>query len=164
MEYISSDTNIWIDFAIIEKLELPFKLPYIYLMDNDAIEDELLNPSEIGRRLIDLGLRKTELTEEEFFLAEELINKYAKPSLYDCIALAIAKVRGIILLTGDGALRKAAQTEGVNVMGTIGILDELSEGGYIEQEEFQYCIKELLNLNGSKVRLPEGELRKRLKK
>jgi len=162
MEYISSDTNIWLDFMTIERLELPFKLPYIYLMDSDAVEDELLNPPGIGRKLIKMGLQKTELTEEEFFLAEELTGRYTKPSLYDCIALAIAKVRGITLLTGDGPLRKAAKAEGVPVMGTIGILDKLLEGQYIEPNEFQDCVKRLLENNGGRVRLPEIELRKRL--
>ena len=36
MEYISSDTNVWLDFVEIEKLNLPFQLPYIYIM-NDVI-------------------------------------------------------------------------------------------------------------------------------
>lgn len=162
MEYISSDTNIWLDFAVIDRLDLPFRLPYIYLMDKDAIEDELLNPPDIGKRLVEMGLRKTELTEDEFMLAEELTAKYAKPSLYDCIALAIAKARGITLLTGDGPLRKAAKAEGVLVMGTIGILDQLSDGQYIDTKEFKYCIEELLKNNGKKVRLPEGELQRRL--
>lgn len=164
MEYISSDTNIWLDFAVIDRLALPFRLSYIYLMDTDAVEDELLNPPGIASELVEMGLQKTELTEEEFILAEEFTGKYTKPSLYDCIALAIAKVRGITLLTGDGPLRKAAKAEGVHVMGTIGILDQLSERQYIDSEEFQYCIKELLKQNGRKVRLPEMELRKRLKK
>ncbi len=162
MEYISSDTNVWLDFMAIDRLWLPFMLPYVYLMDNDAIEDELLNPPEIGKKLVKMGLQKTELTEAEFFLAEELTGKYAKPSLYDCIALAIAKMRSFILLTGDGPLRKAAKLEGVQVMGTIGILDQLSEGQYICLDEFQYCIEELLKYNGGKVRLPENELKKRL--
>ena len=43
MEYISSDTNVWLDFVEIEKLNLPFQLPYIYIMNNETIEDELLN-------------------------------------------------------------------------------------------------------------------------
>lgn len=164
MEYISSDTNIWLDFAVIDRLDLPFRLPYVYLMDSDAIEDELLNPPDIGDRLVKKGLQKTELTEEEFLLAEALTSKYTKPSLYDCIALAIAKVRGITLLTGDGPLRKAAREEGVQVIGTIGILDRLSEGRYIDSKEFEYCINELLKHNGEKIRLPEIELRKRLEK
>lgn len=141
MEYISSDTNIWLDFAVIDRLDLPFRLPYIYLMDNDAIDDELLNPPDISDRLVEMGLQRT-----------------------DCIALAIAKVRGITLLTGDGPLRKAAKAEGVQVMGTIGVLDQLSEGRYIDLAEFMYCIDELLKHNGKKVRLPEKELRKRLEK
>lgn len=108
MEYISSDTNVWLDFVEIEKLNLPFQLPYIYIMNDETIEDELLNPPGISDKLLQLGLQKTELTEEEFYLAGTLASRYAKPSIYDCIALAIAKIRGLTLLTGDGPLRKAA--------------------------------------------------------
>lgn len=162
MEYISSDTNVWLDFATINKLEIPFKLPYTYIMNDDAIEDELLSPKELRENLVGLGLQAVELTEEEFYLAEEYNQKYVKPSLYDCIALAIAKVREIILLTGDGPLRKAAEKEKVTVIGTIGVLDRLLDGEYIEKEEYIYCINALLENNGKKVRLPERELLKRL--
>lgn len=162
MEYISSDTNIWLDFVTIDRLDFPFRLPYIYLMESDAIEDELLNPPNLGKNLIHMGLQKTELTEEEFFLAEEFVQKYTKPSLYDCIALSIAKVRGITLLTGDKALRKAAAIEGVHVIGTIGILDQLLAEQYIDKSDYLYCITTLLKYNGGKVRLPKSELQKRL--
>lgn len=162
MEYISSDTNVWLDFATINKLDIPFKLPYTYIMNEDAIEDELLSPKELRENLIDLGLQAVELSEEEFYLAEEYIGKYQKPSLYDCVALAIAKVRNITLMTGDGPLRKAAEQEDVPVIGTIGILDRLYEGGYIEKKEYLDCLIELLKNNGEKVRLPEKELLKRV--
>lgn len=119
MDYISSDTNVWLDFVTINRLEIPFKLPYTYLMNNDAIEDELLSPKELRENLVKFGLQAVELSEEEFYLAEEYSRKYAKPSLYDCVALAIAKVRGITLMTGDGPLRKAADQENVQVIGTI---------------------------------------------
>ena len=115
MEYISSDTNVWLDFVAIEKLSLPFQLPYIYLMNDETVEDELLSPPGLSDELLQLGLQKTELTEEEFYLAEALTAKYTKPSVYDCIALAIAKVRGLTLLTGDGPLRKAAAHGGQRV-------------------------------------------------
>ena len=154
MEYISSDTNVWLDFVTINRLELPFKLPYIYLMNDEAVDDELLNPPSLGEDLIDRGLRKTQLAYEEFILAGQLTNKYIKLSLYDCVALAIAKVRKITLLTGDGALRKAAKAEKVEVIGTIGILDQLLENQCINAEEFSYCIHELLKNNGGKFRLP----------
>lgn len=108
MEFISSDTNVWIDFCTIDKFYLPFKLPYTYIMNNDAIEDELLNPKDLKEQLIQLGLKKVELDIDELFLAEEYERKYKKLSIYDRIALAIAKNRHILLLTGDLNLRKAA--------------------------------------------------------
>ncbi len=98
MEYISSDTE-------------------------DAIDDEMLSPKERKDNLISLGLQAVELSEEELYLAEKYNAQYTKPSVYDCVALAIAKVRDTTLMTGDGALRKAVKQENVPVIGTIGILD-----------------------------------------
>ena len=164
MEYISSDTNVWLDFVTIDRLEYPFLLPYTYLMNDDAVQDELLAPPGLGEKLKRLGLQETELLEEEFFLAEEYMSRFKKPSVYDCIALAIAKNRKIVLLTGDGPLRKAAQAEGVQVMGTIGVLDQLYERKLIENREYTRCLEELLHYNGGKVRLPEKELKARLDK
>ena len=68
------------------------------------------------------------------------------------------------LLTGDGPLRKAAAAEGVNVMGTIGILDQLHDGKYIENKEYTECIQRLIDKNGGKVRLPKHELEIRLQR
>lgn len=164
MEYISSDTNVWLDFVTIDRLDYPFRLPYTYLMNDDAVQDELLSPPGLGENLKSLGLQETELTEDEFFLAEEYMSRFAKPSMFDCIALAIAKKRGIVLLTGDGPLRKAAQAEGVQVMGTIGVLDQLYEGELIGKQEYAHCLEELLHHNGGKVRLPEKELKSRIEK
>lgn len=162
MEYVSSDTNVWIDFDTIKRLKLPFKLPYVYLMDSDAVNDELLNPPGLGKKLVRFGLKETQLSEEEFFLTEDFMEKYVKLSRYDCIALAIAKVKKIMLLTGDASLRRTAELENVKVIGTIGILDQLKEGCYIDSNEYAYCIGTLLKYNGGRIRLPEKELKKRL--
>lgn len=162
MEYISSDTNVWIDFVMIDRLELPFRLSYVYLMNRDAVEDELLAPPGLGQELVGLGLQKVELTEEEFYLAEKYISCYKKISQYDAVALAIAKIRGIRLLTGDRNLRKAAVEEDVKIIGTLGILDRLYQEHLIESNEYLHCLKELLRYNGGKVRLPEAELRQRI--
>lgn len=48
MEYISSDTNVWVDFATIDRLEYPFWLSYTYLMNNDAVEKEAIKPKGLG--------------------------------------------------------------------------------------------------------------------
>lgn len=164
MKFISSDTNVWVDFATIGQLELPFKLPYVYLMDEEAISDELLQPKGLCESLKKLGLQAVELTEDEFFLAEELTEKYHKLSKYDCIALAIAKCRKIILMTGDGALRKAAISEGTEVMGSIKVLDLLYEKGLIECYEYLTCLEGFKHHNGGKIRLPLSELQMRIDK
>jgi len=162
MEYVSSDTNVWLDFATINRLEMPFKLPYTYIMNEDAIESELLYPEGLREHLVKLGLQAVELSEEEFYLAGEYNMKYHRLTIHDSVAMAIAKVRGIILLTGDGPLRRAAEQERVSVIGTIGILDRLYDGEYIKKEEYVDCLKALLKNNGQKVRLPMMELQKRL--
>lgn len=158
MEYISSDTNVWIDFMVIDELELPFKLPYTYLMNVDAIGNELIEPAGLGERLVNAGLVPTEMTDEEFLLAQEYSNKYRQPSIYDCVALAIAKNRGLILLTGDGPLRKAAEKEQVKIMGTIGVLKQLHEESYISKEKYKECLMTLQHENGGKIRLPKALL------
>ena len=80
----------------------------------------------------------------------------------DTVALAIAQARGIVLMTGDGRLRRAAREEGVEVLGTIGVLDRLLAEGLVDQDEYRACISSLMIANGGVVRLPEDELRKRL--
>ena len=99
MEFISSDTNIWIDFSIINKLDLPFKLPYIYLMDKDAIEDELLFPTTLKPDLLSLGLQQIEITLNELLLAEQYGTKYKKLSIYDRIAMNFDFFSNISVLT-----------------------------------------------------------------
>lgn len=162
MEFISSDTNVWIDFSVIQRTEIPFRLPYTYIMNTDAIEDELLSPIGLRDELIHYGLVGVELELEEFELAESFGIKYIKLSIYDRIALAIAKQRKITLLTGDGALRKAAISEGVTVIGTIGILDQLYAGGFIDDSEYKLCLIEFQNHNGKDVRLPKAEIAARI--
>ena len=161
-EFISSDTNVWIDFLTISKLTLPFLLPYTYIMYEESIASELLTPSNFKDDLSAAGLQAVDITVEEYESAEMWENEYPRLSVQDRIALAIAKHRNIVLLTGDRALREAAQLEKVPIMGTIGILDKLYEGNYITAEVFSECIGLLLEHNGKDVRLPRKELEKRL--
>lgn len=135
---ISSDTNIWLDFEAIGELEVPFLLPYTYLMARKAITNEILRPEDLASRLKGYGLKGVTLDEAE----ELLVEAYSSDSLpkcfrrltnYDRMALAIAKNRGIMLLTGDNYLRQAAEAEHVPYMGTIGLLDKLNEAGFKEQ-------------------------------
>jgi predicted nucleic acid-binding protein len=162
MTYISSDTNVWVDFTIIDSLELPFKLPYNFIMSEEAIKNELLSPPELVNQLISLGLVAVEISIDEFLLADEYGDRYKKLSAYDRIALAIAKFNNISLLTGDAALRKAAKQESVDVIGTLWIIDQLLNQSLITVEEYEMCLKKLLANNGKRIRLPEAEIKSRL--
>ena len=164
MEQLSSDTNVWLDFWHIKKTLLPFKLEYVYLMSCDAVQDELLNPPSLKEKLLHSGLQQTQLTTQEFYLSETFAAKYIRLSRFDSMALAIAYERKIVLLTGDKALRKAAQAEGVRVIGTIAILDQLLSEERIDVTEYICCINKLKELNGTVVRLPQKELDERLHK
>lgn len=164
MQTISSDTNVWIDFRTISRLQLPFLLPYTYIMYEESINCELLYPPGFLEELIKSGLESVDITMEEFILADKWGSTYPQLSIQDRIALAIAKERKIILLTGDMSLRKAALKENVPIMGTLGILDLLSDGKYITTEEYKYCLTELLKRNGGEIRLPSSEIKKRLER
>lgn len=162
MEYISSDTNIWIDFHTINRLNMPFLLPITYIMSADAINDELCYPSTLKHDLLNLGLKGVEIDGVEFMLAREYGSKYCKLSIYDRIALAIAKNRGLVLLTGDGILRKAADYENVKVMGTLGLIDKLYKEDKITDFQYDECITLLQQYNGKKIRLPKDQISLRL--
>ena len=162
MEYISSDTNVWIDFYKISRTQLPFRMNCTYIMFHEAMEKELLYPGDLKSQLIECGLLGVEITTEEFFYADELARKYRRLSVYDRIALAIAKKRGITLLSGDNALRKAAVSEKVKVIGTIGLLDRLLNEDCIDTKEYRDCLMRLKKLIGNGIRLPEEEIDARL--
>ncbi len=162
MQFISSDTSVWIDFSLIHNTTLPFRLSYTYVMSRDAVEDELLSPEGLGAELMSCGLRPVDITIDEFLLAEQYGIRYPQLSKYDRLALSIAKQRRFILLTGDGALRKAALQQGVTILGTLGILDQLWEEGKVTAEELLECLKQLNALNGGVIRLPKAELERRL--
>jgi predicted nucleic acid-binding protein len=161
-EYISSDTNVWIDFDVIDATDLPFRLPVTYVMWSDAVEDEVCSPTGLKDSLLKAGLVAVKLTTDEFFLASDYGDRYPGLSGYDSVALSIAKCREITLMTGDMRLRKAAVKEGVAVTGTIGVVDRLLAEGLTDENEYRDIVQRLLDANGGVVRLPEDELRKRL--
>ena len=162
MEYVSSDTSVWVDFMAIRCLDYPFRLPYRYIMSEDAIIDELLTPQGFQEQLLALGLEPVNISLKEFELAQQYRKRYIKLSAYDSIALAIAKQRSIVLMTGDKQLRAAANSEGVVLIGTLGILDELAAKHCISRAEYTESLKALEKLNGGIVRLPKAEIRTRL--
>ncbi len=75
--------------------------------------------------LLGFGLKIGELNSETMKYVESIAPLYAKASRHDCIALALAKQENCPLLTGDKALKIAAENEGVEVKGTIWLVIQL---------------------------------------
>ncbi len=60
-----------------------------------------------------------------------LTQKYTHPSRNDCFALALAKQENCPLLTGDQALRTAAEEEAVMVQGTLWIVEQMIRQNFL---------------------------------
>ncbi len=160
--YISSDTNIWFDFYEIHHLDHPFRLEHEFYISRNAFLDELPITEDIRHDLLRQGLKVTEITDDELAMARTYSDQYRALSIYDAIALSIAKSRNWILLTGDKPLRVVAEKEKVSCHGIIWIYDELRETGKLSEIEFQAAIGDLIEAvrNGGR-RLPMDELEKR---
>lgn len=158
-EFVSSDTNVWFDFAEVEQLAWPFRLRYSYLISRKALTTEMV---DIGSTLKNFGIEEVELGRDEWDWLVENVKKYNRLSSCDLAALAIAKTREIPILTGDGALRKAAKNEGVDVWGSLKLFDELLAQELVGARE---CCEALVKLRNSGTRrLPSNELDKRIEK
>lgn len=149
---------------MIDAISLPFKLSHEFYISEEALKDELLMPAGINDNLLVLGLNSVPLETEEYYYAVEMIKKYPRISKYDALALAIAKRRNYLLLTGDRALRKAAASEGIEVRGTIWIFDEMLAENVIDEKEYVLLLKKVLAHLGNEIRLPEKEIIYRINK
>lgn len=128
MEYVT-DANIWI--SLIEHgglLVEVFCLPFRWKTTNFIVSElgENLGPLVTAR-----GLEEIDLSGDEISQVEALSAKYLGPSVADISALVAAKNRGLTLLTGDGSLRKAAESESVSVHGTNWLINQMVLHGII---------------------------------
>lgn len=163
--FISSDTNIWIDFYEIRRLEHPFLLEYQYYISSDAFAEEFVKSKNLREELLQAGLQLASISEEEFVDAITFQERYRKLSFHDSIALAIAKNREWVLLTGDNSLRKAAAQEDVECHGVIWVYDELLNKGKIPRSDYHEAMQALLlAVQNGKCRLPIKMLIERIEK
>ncbi len=157
--YISSDTNIWIDFDEIGRLEHPFRLEFTYCISQDTFDGEFIKSQTLRDDLKKLGLQTVQITNEEFTEAITYQARYPALSTYDTFALAIAKKRRWTLLTGDMPLRRAAASEKVECHGTIWVYDQLKAQGKMTEEEYDFAIGDLIQaVQNGRCRLPMSEL------
>ena len=127
-----TDTNVWIDLEAAGLIELAFQLP-LDLQAPDVVVAELVRPA--GENLIRQGLKERELTGAEVLEVALLAVRHRRPSRVDLFALALARSEKAVLLTGDRHLREAAEGEGVEVHGTLWLIDLMIRESLLSPEE-----------------------------
>jgi predicted nucleic acid-binding protein len=135
------------------------KLGFSFVAPNVLIEEELHESDRSELRK--LGLKSQVLPGDQVAVAEKLAEKYRRPTRNDLFALVLAKAEKSVLLTGDGNLRKAAENEGVEVHGTLWLLDKMIERQAISRARAATAL-ELMVEHGS--RFPEHEVVRRLRR
>lgn len=179
--FISSDTNVWLDFTIVGQVNYPFLLDNSYYLSSITYHDEIDENNffgntsnsesfkEIRKCVKENKLLITDVTSNELKLAMRYESEYKPPklnkaiSIQDSIALAIAKERNWILLSGDSGLREAAKHEDVICHGTLWIYDELLQKKLLSKDEYLSAMNKILDaVDNKKRRLPRNEIEKRI--
>ena len=121
----------------------------------------LIDMEEEHACLPDLGLVLKEVSSESMIYAMQLTETYTQASRNDCFALALAKQEQCPLLTGDMALRKAAEREATTVKGTIWLVTQLVVHQKITTEQAQNAYNQM-KANGRRLpwTIAEQELEK----
>ncbi|MGA2922574.1 MAG: DUF3368 domain-containing protein [Candidatus Sulfotelmatobacter sp.] len=122
-----SDTSVLIDLDRGGLLEAVFVLPHAFAVPDVLYDREL--KGEWGEQLRRLGLRVEDVSEAGVGKALGYRQQRASLSVPDSFALALAKERAWLLLTGDNALRELAASENVECHGVLWLLDKLEEAG-----------------------------------
>lgn len=132
MLLLISDANILIDIEVGELTASMFSLGYQFAVPDILFEEELRGQHE---HLLSLGLQTRVLSPDALYHMQQLAAVHRRPSRNDLFALALAAAEHCPLLTGDAALRKAAQQEGIEVKGSIWLLEQM-----LRQERISFAV------------------------
>lgn len=122
-----SDTSVLIDLERGGLLEAVFTLPHEFAVPDVLYHREM--QGDWGERLVRLGLRVEELAKDAVANALRYGQQRAALSVPDTFALALAKERQWLLLTGDAQLRELAETEAVECHGVLWLVDMMEAAG-----------------------------------
>lgn len=122
-----SDTSVLIDLERGGLLEAVFALPHEFAVPDVLYDREMRD--EWGERLLALGLQVVEVSEQGVGNALRYRQQRSALSVADSFALALAKERAWLLLTGDSELRALATGEDVECHGFLWLLDIMEQAG-----------------------------------
>lgn len=160
-EIVVSDTNIFIDLFNVGLLDSFCKLPYS-IHTTDFVDMEIRTDAmrqEMERLYTGGSIVKVSFSPEELNGIAAMQSRNL--SFTDCSVLYYARNGKFLLLTGDRKLRSAALEIGLDVVGIIGIIDELLSCGIIGRENYAGSLKRLMETNPG---VPKKEIMARLEK
>lgn len=131
-QYYVLDTNTIIDLYFGRILPKIFELPCRFSV-TDFLASEFHEPPY--NVLDELGLQFESLSSEEVAEISPIREQYPKTSFYDVSVLILARSRNTVLITGDRALRIAAENNGVDCRGTCWLIDYLAREGLVSYTE-----------------------------
>jgi len=134
MQLFISDANIFIDLEVCGILSKMFELPYTFAVPDILYIEEL---EEQHSDLPGYGLLVKKLNISSIEYALSLHNQYRGASDNDLFAFVLAKQERCPLITGDGKLRKLAKSEGVELKGTIWVIEQFIIEGLLDCDSAQ---------------------------
>ena len=159
MRLLISDANILIDMEVGGLIQTMFRLSgYRFAVPDVLFAEELEHHHPT---LQDLGLDVLSLAPASVQDAVALVGRHTATgvSRNDLLALALARQEGCPLLTGDRRLREVANTEQVEVKGTLWLMERLLASGVIGLAEAARAYDAMRN--GGR-RLPWDEVKRQL--
>ncbi len=157
MVVVVNDTSVLIDLADMGLIEV---LPALNweLQTSDLIIEELAGDAGFQQieKLIAAGhLHVASFVSDDMSVVAEMSGEYGSLSIEDCSVWYMAKERDAILLTADRQLRKIAQSDGIEVHGTLYVVEQFVLEGTITANR---AIQALSTLKASNQRAPTSEI------
>ena len=148
------DAGVVFDFAAGDLLDALFRLPFAFCTP-DLLTAELKRPP--ATLLVQLGLEVETMPGESLVEIIALRSGYSALSLNDVAAFVLARNLGVGLLTGDRRLRALAEQSGVEVHGTLWLLERMITHELIAPSQAVAALDAML---GAGSRLPAAEVQK----
>lgn len=159
MHVLLSDTSVLMDLERGALLETAFRLPFSFVVSDLLYKREL--EALYGQRLKALGLHIESLDSCALQSALRFRKQELHLSLPDAFALTLANLHGWILLTGDSALRKFAQTKTVHCHDVLWLLEQMHRYKCDTPEALYHGLKTISA--HPRCRLPQTEIREQLR-
>ena len=140
-----------------------FELGFIFYATGYVIS-ELSSYEVIEALVLENRLRVRDPDEKEQLKVEELNVDYYNLSIHDCSCIWLTEKKSAIMLTGDKALTKVGKKLGLEVHGSLWILDKMVEYSIISKQSAVGKLTLLRQINPRTPIQESGELLEKWKK